>query len=148
MPYSEVRCGFETYLDIDIAQEVESPPAENPFFYHYAQVRISLMLLFLFHHLYCIIFFICILQSYLDNTFNIDTKCLLNGTLANTKTHMRDATECINSIGYGLFSVIKVIFSNRNDLEFIVKYFQKNCINIIYNNINKNKNKKNNNKVG
>ena len=60
----------------------------------------------------------------LDNTLNIYTKCPLNGTLANTKTHMRDATECINSIGYGLFAVIKVIFSNRNDLEFIVNYFQ------------------------
>ena len=36
---------------------------------------------------------------------NINTKCSLNGTLANTKTHMRDATECINSIGYGLFDI-------------------------------------------
>ena len=26
----------------------------------------------------------------------------------NTKTHMRDATECINSIGYALFAVIRV----------------------------------------
>ena len=29
-------------------------------------------------------------------------------TLSNTKTHMRDATECINSIGYALFAVIEV----------------------------------------
>ena len=43
-----------------------------------------------------------------------------NGAFANTKTHMRDATECINSIGYGLFAVIKAIFSKRNDSEFIM----------------------------
>ena len=40
--------------------------------------------------------------------FNIYTKCPSNGTLSNTKTHMRDATECINSIGYALFADIKV----------------------------------------
>ena len=39
------------------------------------------------------------------NSFNIYTKCPLNGILANTKTHMQDATECVNSIGYGLFAV-------------------------------------------
>ena len=46
------------------------------------------------------------------------------GTLANTP--MRDATECVNSesIGYGLFAVIKAIFSNPNDLELIVNYIQ------------------------
>ena len=32
----------------------------------------------------------------------------MGGTLSNTKTHMRGATECINSIGYALFAVIKV----------------------------------------
>ena len=29
---------------------IETPPAEDPFFYHYVQVRIPLMHLFLFHH--------------------------------------------------------------------------------------------------
>ena len=30
--------------------------------------------------------------------------------------------ECVKSIGHGLFAVIKVIFSNRNDLELIMNY--------------------------
>ena len=42
------------------------------------------------------------------SSFNIYTKCPSSGTLSNTKTHMRDATECIKSIGYALFAVIKV----------------------------------------
>ena len=42
------------------------------------------------------------------NSFKIYTKCPSNGTLSNTKTHIRDATECINSIGYALFAVNKV----------------------------------------
>ena len=50
----------------------------------------------------------CVLQALLENSFNIYTKCPPNGTLSNTKTHMRNATECINSIGYALFAVIKV----------------------------------------
>ena len=61
------------------------------YFFHYAQIRIPSMPLFPFF-----IF------------FNIYTKCPSNGTLSNTKTHMRDATECINSIGYPLFAVFKV----------------------------------------
>ena len=44
----------------------------------------------------------------LENSFNIYTKCPSNGALSNTKTHMRDVTECINSIEYALFAVIKV----------------------------------------
>ena len=56
--------------------------------------------------------FICFIRSCLDNIFNIYTKRPLNGTLANTNTHIRDATECVNSIGNGLFGDIKVIFSN------------------------------------
>ena len=47
-----------------------------------------------------------------------------NGTLSNTKTHMRDATECINSVGYALFVVIKAIFSNPNGSEMIINYIQ------------------------
>ena len=35
---------------------------------------------------------------------------------------MRDTTECINSIGYALFAVIKAIFIKRNILEMIVMY--------------------------
>ena len=45
-----------------------------------------------------------------------------NGKLANTKIHIRDATECINSIGYGLLAVIKVIFSRQNDLKLIINH--------------------------
>ena len=56
--------------------------------------------------------------------FKIYTKCPVHCKLANTKTHMRDATECTNSIGYGLFAVIKAIFSNQNDFELIVNYIQ------------------------
>ena len=37
---------------------------------------------------------------------------------------MWDATEYVNSIGYGLFAVIKAIFNNRNDLELIMNYIQ------------------------
>ena len=59
------------------------------------------MLSFLFLHFYCIIF----LHVLLENSFNIYTKCPSNGTLSNTKTHMRDATEWINSIGYAFFAV-------------------------------------------
>ena len=60
----------------------------------------------------------------LDNRFNIYTKCPLNGTLANTKTHMRDVTECVYSIGYVLLAVIKAIVSNRNDLDLVMNYIQ------------------------
>ena len=35
---------------------------------------------------------------------------------------MRDATECINAIGYALFAVIKAILSNPNGLEMIMNY--------------------------
>ena len=38
---------------------------------------------------------------------------------------MRDATESINSIGYGMFAVIEVIFSNRNDMELILYIWTK-----------------------
>ena len=37
--------------------------------------------------------------------FIIYTKCPINWTLANTKTHMRDTTECTNSIAYGLCDI-------------------------------------------
>ena len=49
----------------------------------------------------------------------IYTKCPSNGTLSNTKTHMRDATECINSIGYVLFAVIKVskVAKNQESIQ-------------------------------
>ena len=60
----------------------------------------------------------------LVNNFNMYTKCPLNETLANSKTHMRDARECINSIGYVLFAVIKAIFSNRYDFDLIMNYVQ------------------------
>ena len=68
--------------------------------------------------------FKCSLKICLDISFNIYTKCPLNGTLTNTKTHIQDAIECVNSIGYGLVAVIKAIFSNRKDLEFIMNYIQ------------------------
>ena len=58
-------------------------------------------------------------------SFNIYTKCTSNGTLSNTKTKMRDATECINLIGYALFAVIKAIISNPNGLEMIMNYIYK-----------------------
>ena len=32
--------------------------------------------------------------------------------------------DCINSLGYGLFAVIKAIFSNSSDLELIMNYVQ------------------------
>ena len=35
---------------------------------------------------------------------------------------MRDATECIYSIGYALFAVIKAIIGNPNGLEMIMNY--------------------------
>ena len=38
---------------------------------------------------------------------------------------MREATECINSIGYALFAVIKAIFRNPNGLEMIMNYIFK-----------------------
>ena len=41
------------------------------------------------------------------------------------ETHMGDATECINPIGYALFAVIKAIFSNPNGLEMIMDYILK-----------------------
>ena len=39
---------------------------------------------------------------------------------------MRDTNECIISIGYALFAVIKVVFINRNDLEMIMNNIYKN----------------------
>ena len=39
---------------------------------------------------------------------------------------MRDTTECINSIGYALFAVIKAIFINRNSLEMIMNFIKIN----------------------
>ena len=65
------------------------------------------MLSFLFLHFIASYFHMYPL-SIIGNSFNIYTKCPSNGALSNTKTHMRDATECINSIGYALFGVIKV----------------------------------------
>ena len=38
---------------------------------------------------------------------------------------MRYATECINSIGFALFAVIKGIFSKQNGLEMIMNYIFK-----------------------
>ena len=40
---------------------------------------------------------------------------------------MRDAKECINSIGYVLFVVIKAIFSNQTDLELISNSYTMGC---------------------
>ena len=68
--------------------------------------------------------FICILYSFLENSFNIYTKCSLNGTLANTKMHIQYATESVNSIGYGLFAVIKTLFSNQNDLDLMMNFIR------------------------
>ena len=65
--------------------------------------------------------------TFLDNSFNIYTKCPLKGTLANTKTHIRDATESVDTIGYGLLTfavILKALFSNRNDLELKMNYIQ------------------------
>ena len=81
------------------------------------------MLSFLFLHFYCIIF--SHVSLLFENSFNIYAKCPSNRTLSNTKTHMRDDIECINSIEYALFAVIKVIFSNPNGLEFIMNYIFK-----------------------
>ena len=90
------------------------------------------MLSFLFLH-----FLLHIIPlSIIGTCLNIYTKGQSNGTLSNTKTHMRDATECINSIGYALFAVIKVskgekiksskaIFSNPNGLEMLMNYIFK-----------------------
>ena len=67
------------------------------------------MLSCLFLHFYCIIFSHVSFKHHWKTVLTlIYTKCPSNGTLSNTKTHMRDATECINSIGYALFAVIKV----------------------------------------
>ena len=40
------------------------------------------------------------------------------------RKHLRDATESVDSIGYGLFAAIKALSSSRNDLELIMIYFQ------------------------
>ena len=82
------------------------------------------MLSFFCHFIYDIFKFSLLSCFYIS--FNIYTKSSLNGALTNTKTHIQDATECVNSIGYGLFAVIKAIFSNRNDLEFIMNYLKTN----------------------
>ena len=37
---------------------------------------------------------------------------------------MRDATECINSVGYAFFVVIKAIFSNPNGLKMTMNHIQ------------------------
>ena len=57
-----------------------------------------------------------------EKRINIYTKCPSNGTLSNKEMHMRDATECINSIGIALFAVIEAIFSNPKGLEMIMNY--------------------------
>ena len=59
-----------------------------------------------------------------EQYFNIYTNYALNGTLANVKTHIRDATECLKAIGYELFTVIKAIYNSQHDLECIMNYFQ------------------------
>ena len=41
------------------------------------------------------------------------------------KTHMRNATECINPIGYASFAAIKAIFGNQMGLEMIMNYIYK-----------------------
>ena len=75
------------------------------------------MLSFPFRHVYCIIFsYVCF--NHVWTSFNIYTKCPLNGTLANAKTHMRDVTECINAIGYGLSAVIKAIIQQPKLFEY------------------------------
>ena len=63
--------------------------------------------------------------SIIGKSFNIYTKCLPNGTSSNVKTHMRDATECTNSIGYALFAVIKAKFSKPNGFDMIINYIYK-----------------------
>ena len=105
MAYSAVSCSFEDYLS-------RWQQKKNTFIFHYAQVRIPSMFSFLFVHFYCIIF------SHVS--FNHYTKWSINETLSNTKRHTRVATECINSIGYALFAVLKAIFSNPNGLEKIM----------------------------
>ena len=72
--------------------------------FHYAQVRIPSMISFPFRKFYCILFSY-VPFNHVWTVFNSYTKCTLNGTLANTKTHMRDATEDTNSIGYELFDI-------------------------------------------
>ena len=37
---------------------------------------------------------------------------------------MRDATECINSVGYAFFVVIKAILSNPNGLKMTMNHIQ------------------------
>ena len=59
-----------------------------------------------------------------DNCFNFYTKCHINGTLTIANSHMRDATECINSIGHGLFVAINAIFSKRNNSELVMNFIQ------------------------
>ena len=85
--------------------------------------QISPMLPFHLHQFYCI----CSYVSFNNVWTTISTfiqSVHLNRRSTNTEMHMRDATECINSIRYGLFAAIKAIFSNWGNLELILKYIQ------------------------
>ena len=59
----------------------------------------------------------------LGQHFNI-VKVPLKWDISKHEKYMRDATECINSIVYGLLDVIKAIFSNGNELELIMNYIK------------------------
>ena len=70
--------------------------------FNYAQVIIPPMISFRFRHFYCIIF------SYVHMNPLIMFRQQFLAFLPSvpyTKTDMRDATECIDSIGYGLFDI-------------------------------------------
>ena len=57
LAYSAVRCSFGNYLILAcITQLVELLVAENPFIFHYSQIRIPSMLSFHCLYFYCIIF--------------------------------------------------------------------------------------------
>ena len=85
------------------------PSIKSILFFLYAQVQIPPMLPFHLRQFYCIFPYVSF-NNVWTTIFTFIQSFHLNGRLANTKTHMRDATECINSIRYGLFVVIKAIF--------------------------------------
>ena len=98
--------------------------SENPFIFYYAQVRIQPMSSFIFLHFYCIVL------SHVSSKHDWKTvltfiQVPIKWDIIKHGTYMRDTFECINSIGYALFAVIKAIFINRNGLEMIMNYIYK-----------------------
>ena len=87
MAYSEVRCGFENYFVVSMDNSVgRVATSRNSFFFPLCAGSNPIYAFISFPFLLYNIF-TCILQSFLDNSFNIyiNTKCPLFGTLVNTK---------------------------------------------------------------